>query len=106
MRKTSLLFLFGFFFPLLCFSTFPKRPSSYVTDAARLLDESTRSQIESICVELEQKTSAELAVVTVRSLDGRDIESYANELFKAWGIGKKGKDNGVLYLVAPQERNM
>ena len=56
--------------------------------------------------DVEQQTTAEIAVVTVPSLDGMTVEEYASRLFKAWGIGKKGRDNGVLVLVAPTEHKM
>src|SRR5205814_7168110 len=87
-------------------SALPPKPSSYVSDFAGVIDAQTRQQLESVLAELEQKTSAEVAVVTVRGLEGRDIEGYANDLFTAWGIGKKGKDNGVLFLISPQDRKM
>jgi len=82
------------------------RPRSYVTDLASALDAGTRSQLEALLVELEKKTSAEVAVVTVRSLEGREVEDYAVDLYQKWGVGKKGKDNGILFLIAPSERKV
>ena len=55
---------------------------------------------------LEQRTSSEIAVATVTSLDGMSVEEYANRLFKEWGVGQATQDNGVLVLVAPNEREM
>src|SRR5258706_7959773 len=81
-------------------------PAGYVTDAANILDASSKSQLEIQLSEFERQTSIEIAVATVPSLEGEPIESYAVELFKQWGVGKKGKDNGVLLLVAPQERKV
>jgi uncharacterized protein len=82
----------------------PNKPRGYVTDEAHILDAATINQIEQLSVELEEKTSAELGVVTISSLEGRDIEGYASDLFQKWGLGKKGKDNGVLLLIAPNDR--
>lgn len=60
----------------------------------------------SVIREAERKTTAEIAVATVPSLDGLSVEEYATRLFAEWGVGKKGADNGVLILVAPSERAM
>jgi len=57
-------------------------------------------------VDLEQKSGIQLVVATVRSLGGQEIEPYANELFRAWKLGEKSKNNGVLLLVAPNERRV
>ncbi len=79
-------------------------PTSYVTDLAGIIQPQTKSQLEALCTELEQKTGAQMTIVTVKSLDGNDIQTYANELFKQLGIGQKKQDNGVMLLVAPNER--
>lgn len=78
-------------------------PTSYVTDLAGVLDSATSQRIEALCTEVDQKTGAQIAVVTVRSLDGRPIEDYAVDLFKHLGVGRKD-DRGVLLLLAPNER--
>jgi uncharacterized protein len=75
-----------------------------VNDFARVFSEDDASSLEQLLGDTEKQTSAEIAVVTVASLDGMTIEEYANRLFKEWGIGKKAADNGVLVLVAPSER--
>ncbi len=77
-----------------------------MNDFAELLQPADRTTLEASLADLERTTSAEVAVVTVQTLYGRPIEEYANDLFNTWGIGKKGKDNGVLILVALQERTM
>jgi len=84
----------------------PVEPKGYVTDNARALTPETSQKIESILATLERQTSAEVAVVTVPSLEGNNIEEYAVELFKKLGLGKKGKDNGVLFLIAPAEKKL
>ena len=84
----------------------PKRPVGYVSDFANILDPRTESELNSLVAQTEQKTSAEIAVVTISSLDGMSVEEFAHKLFNRWGIGKKGKDNGVLVLIAARDRKM
>jgi uncharacterized protein len=85
--------------------TLPK-PAGYVSDFASVLDAGTRTRLEQIVRDTERTTGTEIVVATVASLDGVPVEEYANRLFHAWGIGKKASDNGVLILVAPNERTM
>ncbi len=80
------------------------RPTDYVNDFAHVLDQKTIAQLDNICQQLDQKAHAQIAVVTVNSLDGSDIESYAVNLYKQWGIGSKATDHGVLILLAVQDR--
>lgn len=80
------------------------RPQGYVTDLAQVLDPATTAKIEALCTEVEQKTGAQIAVVTVKSLDGRSREDYAADLYKHLGVGSKKNDRGVLLLLAPPER--
>lgn len=82
---------------------FPK-PDNWVADTAGVMDAESYQKTVSLIAELERKTSAEIAVVTVKSLGDRSVEEFAVGLFEAWGIGKKGKDNGVLVLAAMDER--
>src|SRR5262245_52183519 len=79
-------------------------PKGYVTDLAGVIPDVTRQRLEALCAELEQKTGAQLAIVTVRSLDDRPVEDYAVDLFKHLGVGAKKQDSGVLLLVAPNDR--
>ncbi|MBZ0166602.1 MAG: TPM domain-containing protein [Candidatus Omnitrophica bacterium] len=87
-------------------ANFPARAQGYVTDTARVLSNKDVRAIEALAYQLEQKTSAQLAVVTVSSTSPQTIEQYANQLFERWGIGQKGKDNGVLLLMAMQDRKV
>jgi uncharacterized protein len=80
------------------------RAQGYVTDLAGVISPATRQKIELLATEVEQKTGAQIAVVTVNSLEGQTREDYAVALYKHLGIGAKGKDNGVLILMAPKER--
>jgi uncharacterized membrane protein YgcG len=79
-------------------------PTSYVTDLAGVIPTGTRQRLEALCGELEQKTGAQLAIVTVRSLDDRPVEDYTVDLFKHLGVGSKKQDSGVLLLLAPNDR--
>ena len=81
-------------------------PRGYVNDFAGVLDDGVRAELDRLLRETEGATSAEIAVVTVSSLDGMTVEEYANRLFQQWGIGRKHQDNGVLLLVAPADRSM
>jgi len=80
------------------------RPQGYVSDFANVLDARSRQALENTLTEFERAHAIEIAIATVPSLNGETIETYANSLFQQWGVGQKGKDNGVLILVAPNER--
>ena len=76
------------------------QPTGYVNDFAGVLDASSSEAIRSICQQIDQKANAQIAIVTVHSLEGADIDSYASDLYKAWGIGPKSSNRGVLILLA------
>ncbi len=78
----------------------------YVNDFAGIISPGDASKIESFAKELEDKTTAQLAVVTIKSAKPEVIETYAVKLFQKWGIGRKGRDNGVLLLVASEDRKV
>ena len=65
-----------------------------------MLDASTRARIEDYCGQVERATGAQMALVTLDSLEGNPIEDFTNQLFRKWGIGKKGQDNGIMLLLA------
>ena len=77
-----------------------------VVDQANIIPAETRSVIEQKLADLESKSGIQLVVATVASLEGQEIEPYANALFRSWGLGEKTKNNGVLLLVAPNERRV
>ncbi len=79
------------------------RPSNYVSDFAGVLDEATQARLNALCLEVDQKAHAQIAVVTVKSVDGQDVVSYAVALYQKFGIGAKGKDRGVLILLATDD---
>jgi uncharacterized protein len=80
------------------------QPVGYVTDLAGAIQPETKARLEALCTELEQKTGAQLAIVTVHSLEGQSVENYAVDLYKHLGVGSKQDNHGVLLLVSPDER--
>jgi len=76
------------------------KPTGYVDDFAHVIDPASRQAIEQLARQIDHKTGAQIAVVTIRSLDGADIESYASDLYKQWGIGPRSSNRGVLILLA------
>ena len=79
-------------------------PTDYVNDFAHVLNQETIAQLDDICRQIDQEAHAQIAVVSINSLDGSDIESYAAELYKKWGIGDKSTNRGVLILLAVKDR--
>jgi uncharacterized protein len=75
-------------------------------DQANVISSETKSALEPKLAELESKSGIQLVVATVASLGGLEIEPYANQLFRTWKLGEKAKNNGVLLLVAPNERRV
>ena len=88
-----------------CSKTLPT-PIGRINDFAAILDDATERQLDVILEALENQTTAEVAVATVVSLEGLSLDEYANTLFNQWGVGQKGKDNGVLVVVVPHQRAM
>lgn len=79
------------------------QPQGYVSDFAAVVDPGSRAQLEDYCARVEQATGVQLALVTVKTLNDEPIEDAANALFRRWGIGQKGKDEGLLLLLAVQD---
>jgi uncharacterized protein len=79
------------------------KPQGYVSDFANVLDPQSRAQLEAYCGRVERVTGAQMAMVTVKSLDGQPIEDVTNTLYRQWGVGKKGKDEGIMFLLAIQD---
>lgn len=86
-------------------ATFPAL-TGRIVDQANIIPADVRSAIEPKLADLEAKSGIQLVVATIASLDGQEIEPYANELFRTWKLGEKDKNNGVLLLVAPKERRV
>ena len=80
------------------------KPTGYVNDFAHAIDAQSAAQIEAYCGNVERATGAQFAIVTVDTLDDEPVEDVAVRLFKEWGIGKKGTDEGLLVLLAIKDR--
>jgi len=77
------------------------KPTDYVSDFARVLSPAAVARLDRICSQLDHsKANAQVAIVTVRSLEGEDAADYAGQIEDKWHIGKKGSDRGVLVLLA------
>ena len=80
------------------------KPQGYLSDFAGVVDAQSRQELERYCARVKEQTGAEIALVTLRSLEGEPVEDVANTIFRAWGVGEKGKNNGILLLLAVRER--
>jgi len=78
-------------------------PRSYVNDNAGVLDSQIEAKLNGFLADLDAKAKAQVAVLTVKSLGGADLETYAVETYKKWGIGDKKTSRGVLLLVAVED---
>mgnify|MGYP000318399938 CR=1 FL=1 len=87
---------------------YPERPEPavYVNDLAGLFSETQKAELEHILIANYDSTSTQIVVLNVKSLEGMNASQYAIEISEKWGIGQADKDNGVLFLVAPNERKM
>jgi uncharacterized protein len=80
------------------------KPQGYVNDFAGVLTAQAKDKLTALCAEVQEKTKAQIAIVTVFSLEGQPIEQFSIDLATAWGIGPKQLDRGVLILFAPNDR--
>jgi uncharacterized protein len=80
------------------------QPQGYVSDFAGAIDPASKAQLEAYGAIVEQSTGAQMALVTIASLQGEPIEDVANAIFRAWGVGQKGKNEGLLLLLSIGDR--
>src|SRR5579862_5260773 len=80
------------------------KPTGYVNDFSNTLNAASKQTLEDYCANLERVTGTQMAIVLVPTLDGEPVEDVANRLYREWGIGKKGKDEGILILLAIKDR--
>ena len=110
MIARSLVSRVGFALALVAFVVFGAADVPYLTgrvvDNAEILKAATRERITALSKAHEDKSTDQIVVLTVPTLDGESVEEYAVRVFASWKLGQKGKDNGVLVLVAPQDRKM
>lgn len=96
-----------FFVPNSAFAyTSPGKPSGFVNDFANVIPADQKASLESVLTDFRKQSGDEIAVVTIPSLGDETVETYAVKLFEEWGIGQKGKDNGVLLLVAVNDKKI
>ncbi len=100
------LFCFSLLIPTLAQPKIPAHGGIWVHDDAGVMSASAKAQLEAMLQAHRDSTSSQIAVLIVPSLEGGDIDGYAVEVFKEWKLGQAKKDNGVLFLVAMQERQM
>ncbi len=79
------------------------KPQGYTSDFAGVIDAQSRTALDQYAAAIEKATGAQLAFVTLPTLQGEPIEDVANDLFHSWGIGQKNKDNGVMLLLVVQD---
>ncbi len=85
----------------------PNPPKNgYVLDQTQTLTKEEIQSMNRMGLELQKKTKAQIAVLLIPTLDGEDVSDYANRIFRAWGIGDKEKNNGVLFLIALKDKQM
>jgi uncharacterized protein len=82
----------------------PDTPRTYVVDLANIIPGEQKARLESALKELEIKTTAQVIVLTIQSLDGDDMADFAQRTFEKWKLGKKGKDNGLLIAVSLKDK--
>src|SRR4051794_7351251 len=80
------------------------KPQGYVSDFANVIDAASKARLEAYAGAVERSTGAQMALVTIPSLEGEPIEDVANTIFRGWGVGQKGKNEGILLLLAVAER--
>ncbi|WP_455479885.1 TPM domain-containing protein [Bartonella sp. B23] len=80
--------------------------TGYINDVAHLLDNATKENLTEKLAVLEEKTGDQIVIVTLPTLSGSDIETYSNSLFRAWRLGQKQINNGVLLVIVPSEREV
>jgi uncharacterized protein len=82
----------------------PVVPKDYVVDLAGIIKNDARSQLNTMLHDLEHKTTAQVLILTIQSLDGQSIDEFAFNTKEKWKLGQKGKDNGVLVVVSLKDR--
>lgn len=106
-KKTALVVCLTALLPSAVFAyTSPGSPTGYVNDFANVITDSTQAELESVLSAEQAASSNQISVVTVPTIGDDYIENYAEKLFQEWGIGTKDKDNGVLVLLAIEDRKV
>jgi uncharacterized protein len=107
MKKISIILLLSIFCitGILYAGKYPK-PVGWVNDFAVVIEPLYNDKISAVINELKEKTSSEISVVTLKTLNGDSIEKVSTEIFESYGIGKKGKDNGILIIASIEDKKV
>ncbi|MBT3383537.1 MAG: TPM domain-containing protein [Prolixibacteraceae bacterium] len=107
MKKLIIILVAVFSFTIIVQAEIPERPNppKLVNDFAGVLNSNENSQLESALVQFARESSTQIVVVTVADLEGNDPGEYAFQLGEKWGVGQKGKDNGIVVLLKPKTGN-
>src|SRR5882762_10908464 len=109
-KSTARLVRFFFLLLIFCAVCAPAeqiknlKPQGYVNDFAGVLSAPAKEKLAALCAEVDRKTGAQIAVVTVSSLGGEPVEQFSIDLATQWGVGPKQQARGVLILLAPNDR--
>ncbi len=107
MKRILFITTFLIYISTLVFAEIPNKPvpAKLVNDFAGVLNSSEKNQLENTLVQFARETSTQIVIVTVKDLEGYDRADYAQRLGEKWGVGQKGKDNGLVILLKPKEGN-
>lgn len=108
MRKILMILGIWILIPVMLFSDvkLPKHTGNPVNDFANVIPESHERKLNYLAQEVYQKTGVAIVVVTVKNMNGGSVEEYASRLFREWGIGRKGSDEGLLFFLSMEERRI
>jgi uncharacterized protein len=106
-KKIALIFLLIFFvLPVVSYALDVPKLQGYVNDYAGMISSSAKARIEKDLKAFEQSDSTQLVILTVPTLEGETVDGFGIKVAETWKIGQKGKDNGIIILVAKQERKI
>lgn len=106
MKKIFLLSLFSLLFAFAFAQDFPEKPGTLVNDYANVLSADQKQQLENKLVTFNDSSSTQIAVAILKSVGDYDINEYAVELGRKWGVGQSGKNNGIMIVVAVGDRKI
>ncbi|QDW23309.1 TPM domain-containing protein [Pedobacter sp. KBS0701] len=106
MKKIFLLSLLSLLFTFAFAQDFPEKPNSLVNDYANVLSADQKQALESKLVTFNDSSSTQIAIAILKSVGDYDINEYAVELGRKWGVGQSGKNNGIMIVVAVGDRKI
>ncbi len=103
-KKTFIICVLIIIIPAISHAAEYPQPIGFINDFANIIEPAAKAQLNNLATNFKKASGNEITVATVPTLDGLPIETYAVEMFEQWHIGEKGKDNGLLILLAPKEQ--